>query len=253
MAHQFYLLTRPQKIFVVCSGIFLTALVMAEAMSGKFITAFHLPFTINILGQTFDRVTVTAGLLAFPITFIITDILNEYFGKRGIRFVTLLGMAMIVFQFLLIYLALNLPTDPISPAKTDQFLAVFGSSGRVIIGSLTAYLIGQLIDIQLFFWLRKLTNGRYLWLRATGSTFGSQFFDTLIVLTIAFVGQPGFTFQQILAITLFSYSYKILVATAITPFIYLAHWVIDRYLGDETAHELIEEAEDDLVGLNETG
>ncbi|MBN8589328.1 MAG: queuosine precursor transporter [Rhodothermia bacterium] len=238
-----YTLSRPQKLYVVCAAVFLTALIVAEATSGKFFTAFHLPFQISILGQTFDRVTMTAGVLAFPVTFIMTDIINEYFGRKGIRFVTLVGMGMIVFEFILLSMAISMPTDPISPAKADQFNAVFGMAGRVILGSLTAYLIGQLVDISLFFWLRRLTDGKHLWLRATGSTFGSQFFDTFIVLTIAFAGQSGFTFQTILAITLFNYGYKFIIAIFITPIIYLVHWVIDQYLGREAAHDLVEQAE----------
>jgi queuosine precursor transporter len=105
---------------------------------------------------------------------------------------------------------------------------------------LVAYLVGQLADISLFHWLRKLTDGKHLWLRATGSTFGSQFLDTFIVLFIAFYGPM--TIQTIVAVTLFNYAYKFIVAILITPLIYVAHWVIDRYLGNETSHDLIESA-----------
>jgi uncharacterized integral membrane protein (TIGR00697 family) len=242
MSHQsFYLLTRPQKLFVVCTGIFLTALVVAEATASKLFVAFHLPFDVYILGQKFDAFVMTAGVISFPVTFIVTDLMNEYFGKRGIRFVTWLGMAMICFQFVLIQLSMAVPTAPISGVSEQAFNAVFGASGRIIVGSLTAYLIGQLVDIALFHWLRDLTKGKYLWLRATGSTFGSQFFDTFVVLGIAFGGI--WTIQLITAVTIFNYIYKFLVAIAITPVIYGAHWVIDRYLGAELSHELTEHAE----------
>jgi hypothetical protein len=184
---------------------------------------------------------MTAGVIAFPITFIITDLLNEYYGKAGIRFVTFVGMVMIVFEFALLQIAMEVPTASISPVPEEAFNTVFGATGRVILGSLTAYLIGQLTDITLFHWLRRLTQGRMLWLRATGSTFGSQFLDTFIVLTIAFAGQ--LRFQEILAITLFNYSYKFIIAVIITPIIYLAHWVMDRYLGHDTAEAMIERAE----------
>lgn len=242
MAQTFYELTRPQKLFVVCAGVFITALVIAEAVSSKFFTAFYLPFPVYILGESFNRVTMTAGVLAFPITFIMTDIINEYFGKKGIRFVTLVGMGLVIFEFALIQWALWMPTDPISPAPDAAFRSVFGTSSRIIIGSLTAYLIGQLVDISLFFWLRKRTQGKFLWLRATGSTLGSQFFDTFIVLSVAFAGVQGFTFQTILAITLFNYGYKFFIALGITPLLYLVHWLIDRYLGKQASHDLIEQA-----------
>ncbi len=236
-----YLLNRPQKLFVMCSAVFITALVIAEATAGKFFTAFHLPFPLVIFGETFQRVTMTAGVLAFPITFIVTDVMNEYFGKKGIRYVTMIGVAMIIFEFILLRLAIGVPVDPVSPVSQGAFEEVFQSANRVILGSITAYLLGQLADITLFHWLRQLTHGRHLWLRATGSTLGSQFIDTFIVLTIAFLGQ--ISFQTILAITVFNYAYKFILAILITPIIYGAHWMMDRYLGSETAEALIRQAE----------
>ena len=240
MVREAYVLSRPQKLFVICSAIFITALVVAEATASKFFTAFDLPFTVRILGQSFDSVVMTAGVIAFPITFIVTDLMNEYFGKKGIRFVTLVGMVMIIFEFAILQVAMAVPTAPISPVPGEAFNTVFGASGRIIFGSLVAYLVGQLADITLFHWLRGLTEGRHLWLRATGSTFGSQFLDTFIVLLVAFAGQ--LSFQEILAITLFNYTYKFVIAVVITPVIYAAHWVMDRYLGHETAVELVEQA-----------
>jgi uncharacterized integral membrane protein (TIGR00697 family) len=215
--------------------------VLAEATASKFFTAFQLPFPFRILGQEFDAVIMTAGVIAFPITFIVTDLLNEYYGRSGIRFVTLIGMFIIVFEFGILQAAMAVPTASISPVPEEAFNTVFGASGRIIFGSLIAYLVGQLADISLFHWLRGLTEGRHLWLRATGSTFGSQFLDTLIVLVVAFAGQ--LSFQEIIAITLFNYGYKFIIAIVITPVIYGAHWVMDRYLGHETAQELIHRAE----------
>ncbi len=240
MSTSSYALSRPQKLFVVCAGIFLTALVVAEATASKLFTVLDLPFTLHILGQGFDQVIMTAGVIAFPVTFIITDLINEYYGKKGIRFITILGMVMIIFEYLLIQIAIKVPTATISPVPGDAFQVVFGASGRIIVGSLIAYLVGQLADISLFHWLRSLTDGRHLWLRATGSTFGSQFLDTFIVLFVAFYGPM--TLQTIIAVTLFNYTYKFVVAIVITPVIYLAHWIMDWYLGDETSHELIHQA-----------
>ena len=237
----FYVLTRPQRLYVVCAAIFVAALVLAEATASKFFTAVELPFSIWILGSEFDSVIMTAGVISFPLTFIVTDLLNEYYGKRGIRFVTYVGVAVIIFEFLLLQLAMAVPTAPISPVPEDAFNLVFGATGRVILGSLTAYLIGQLVDIALFHWLRNLTHGRFLWLRATGSTIGSQFLDTFIVLIVAFAGE--LSIQAIVAITLFNYAYKFIIAVLITPLIYAAHWAMDLYLGHDLARELIERAE----------
>lgn len=242
-----YSLSRPEKLFVFCTAVFITALVVAEATASKFFTAFDLPAPFSILGVQFDSVVMTAGVIAFPITFIVTDLLNEYYGKAGIRYVTLVGMVMILFEFALVQVAITVPTSRISPVPQEAFQIVFGATGRVIIGSLTAYLIGQFVDITLFHWLRRLTDGRMLWLRATGSTFGSQFLDTFIVLVVAFAGQ--LRFQEIVAITLFNYTYKFVIAVVITPAIYASHWMMDRYLGRETAEILIEAAEQGKVGV----
>lgn len=238
--HEFYTLTRPQKLYVVCAGVFITALVIAEATASKFFTAFDLPFAIRIFDQEFTSVVMTAGVIAFPITFIVTDLLNEYYGRRGIAFVTGLGMVMIIFEFVLLRVAMAVPTSDISPVPDEAFNLVFGASGRIIIASLIAYLIGQVADITLFHWLRGLTRGRHLWLRATGSTFGSQFLDTFIVLSIAFFGQLAFA--SIIAITIFNYAYKFAIAVVITPVIYAAHYAMDAYLGSDAAEALIESA-----------
>lgn len=234
-------LTRPQKVYVVCAAVFLTALVIAEATAGKFFVAFDLPAPVTILGVAFPSVVMTAGVIAFPVTFVVTDVMNEYFGKDGIRFVTYVGLAMVVFAFGLLQIALAVPTAPNSPVPDAAFDAVFGTTSRVIVASLIAYLIGQLVDITLFHRLRRLTGGRHLWLRATGSTLGSQFLDTFIVLAVAFAGQLAL--GEIVAITLFNYGYKVVIAVAITPLVYLAHALIDRYLGHELAERLEEQAE----------
>lgn len=243
MLRKAYSLNRPQKLYVVCASIFVTALVVAEATAGKLFVAFELPFSVHLFGETFDQFVMTAGVIAFPITFIITDLLNEYYGKSGIRFVTFIGMAMVVFEFALLQAAMAVPPLPNGPLPEEAFDAVFGLSTWIIVGSLTAYLLGQLTDITLFHWLRRLTEGRYLWLRATGSTFGSQFIDTFVVLFVAFYLPGQMSIQTVLAITLFNYLYKFVVAVVITPLIYLAHWVMDLYLGPETAEALIHSAE----------
>ncbi len=241
MPESSYVLSRPQRVYVVCAGIFLAALVIAESIAGKFFVAFTLPAPITILGQSFPDVVMTTGVLAFPVTFIVTDVMNEYFGRSGVRFVTMLGVVLVLFLFGILQVAIPLRTASFSPVSDEAFRTVFGATGRVIFGSVTAFVLGQLLDIALFHRLRRLTGGRHLWLRATGSTFGSQLMDTFIVLTVAFAGQLGF--GRILAITLFNYGYKLLIAIGITPLIYLAHRLIDGYLGKETAEALAARAE----------
>lgn len=225
-------MSKSQKIYVVLSSIFLTALILAEITGSKLIQT----------ALTNDIVfTMTMGVIPFPITFLVTDVINEYYGKPGIRFVTILGMAMITFMYVVLVIDMAIPAAPISPVTDEAFNAVFGQSTRIIAGSIAAYLIGQLIDIHLFHYIRRKTKEKYLWLRATGSTFVSQFIDSFVVLFIAFSGKIAF--DQIVNIGITNYVYKFFIAITLTPFIYLAHHLIDRYLGDE-AKSMIHHAEE---------
>jgi len=221
--------TRGQRLFLVLMAMFLTFLIMAEVTSSKFITLFGF--------------TMTMGVIPFPVTFIITDLMNEYFGRKGVRFVTLTGMAMLVLVYVLILIDVAIPAAPNSPVPDEAFRMVFANSGMVIIGSMVAYLIGQLLDIQVFHWLRRKTGNRHIWLRATGSTVISQLVDSLVVLYIAF--GASMPLADLTAIGLTNYLYKFLIAVSITPVIYLAHHVIDRWLGDEARH-LSGSAKEDL-------
>jgi hypothetical protein len=174
------------------------------------------------------------------LTFIITDIINEYYGRKGMRFVTLVGMGMVLGALLILQVDMAIPAAAISPVTDEAFTMVFGVSARIIVGSLIAYLIGQLVDISVFHFIRERTGGRHLWLRATGSTVVSQFIDSFVVLFIAFLGP--LTVGQILFIGATNYIYKFLVSVFITPFLYLVHHVVDRYLGKDLAAAMMEDA-----------
>jgi hypothetical protein len=221
-----------QKLYTVLCGIFLTALILAEITGSKLIQS---RVTENLV------FTMTMGVIPFPITFLVTDIVNEYYGKPGIRFITVLGMIMIAFTYLILFIDMNIPAAEISPVQDDAFNSVFGQSNRIILGSIIAYLIGQLIDIQIFHYIRKRTHEKFLWLRATGSTFVSQLIDSFVVLFIAFSGKIAF--DQIVNIGITNYIYKFCIAIALTPLIYLTHSLIDKYLCEE-AHAMIHQAEE---------
>ncbi len=206
---------------------------MAELTGSKLITAFGF--------------VMTMGVIPFPITFIVTDILNEFYGKKGVRFTTFLGMAMILLAYFLIVIDLQIPANQISPVDDISFQKVFANSGLVIVGSITAYLIGQLIDIQVFHFIRTKTNGRFIWLRATGSTIISQLIDSYVVIFIAFgkyepsevLGFPFYSLVNIpslVSISTTNFVYKLLIAILLTPVIYISHTLIERYLGDEMIH-----------------
>ncbi len=218
-------------LFTILGSVFLTALLLAEITGGKLIQ-------ITLWGEL-DFI-LTMGVIPFPITFIVTDIINEYYGRRGIRFITLLGMAMVLFALVLLQIEMSIPAAAISPVSHEAFNSVFGVSARIIVGSLTAYLIGQFVDIYVFHYLRRRTGGKMLWLRATGSTVVSQLVDSFVVLYIAFLGP--LSAMQILGIGTTNYIYKFLIAVGITPILYLVHAGVDRYLGHELAATMAADA-----------
>jgi uncharacterized integral membrane protein (TIGR00697 family) len=218
-------------LFTILSAIFLTALILAETTGGKLI---QLGFGGGIV------FTLTMGVIPFPITFIVTDIINEYYGRRGIRFITVLGMLMVLFALILLQVEMAVPAAVISPVPDAAFNTVFGISARIILGSLTAYLIGQFVDIYIFHWIRRITRGSMLWLRATGSTIVSQLIDSFVVLFIAFLGP--LSAMQILDIGFTNYLYKFGIAIATTPVLYLVHAGVDRYLGHELASTMADDA-----------
>jgi hypothetical protein len=197
---------------------------------------------------------LTAGVVLWPIVFITTDLINEYFGKPGVRRISYFTAGLIAYAFVAIYLTIRLSpadfwldtnsTDPEGNYFNIQFAynKLFGQGMRIIAGSLTAFLIGQLVDVYAFQKLRRMTGSKMLWLRATGSTLISQLFDSFVVLFIAFYGI--FTTSQIVAIGITNYIYKFAVAILLTPLIYLGHYWIDRYLGKDQALRISAEASD---------
>lgn len=219
---------RQNMIYLVLTGFFVTNAVVAELIGGKLV-------------EVFGR-TLSIGVLPWPIVFIATDLINEYFGKKGTRRITLMTTGLILYVFLLLAAAIAIPAIDGSPIDDASFQRVFGQGMWIIAGSLTAFVLGQLIDVVVFWKFRDLTGGRFLWLRATGSTFVSQLVDTFVVWGIAFWLPGKITTEVYLSGAITSYGYKLIVAVAITPIIYLAHHAIDRYLGKNAANELIEEA-----------
>ena len=153
---------------------------------------------------------------------------------------------MILMALLVLQIDMLIPAAAISPVNDEAFNAVFCVSIRIIIGSLTAYLVGQLVDIYIFHLIRKKTGGRLLWLRATGSTVISQLVDSFIVLFIPFLGQ--LSVPQILSIGITNYVYKFGNAVGTTPLLYLIHDMVDRYLGKEVARELMKRAHTEPEG-----
>jgi queuosine precursor transporter len=243
------------RLFVLLSGIFLTNAIIAEMIGVKIFsgeaTLGLSPAHLNILGTQVDF-NLTAGAVIWPVVFVTSDLINEYFGKPGVKRISYLTAGLIAYAFLVIFLTMKLPPaqwwlDAYSKDADGNYFnmdfafnRIFGQGQRIIIGSLSAFLLGQLVDVFVFHQMRKVTGNKMLWLRATGSTIVSQFVDSFVVLYIAFAGT--FTNQQIIAIGLTNYIYKFLMAIALTPFIYFGHYFIDRYLGKENARQMAEDA-----------
>jgi len=252
---------RRQFLFVLLGAIFLTNAVLAELIGVKIFsletTLGFNPVGLDIMGYTLDF-NLTAGVMIWPVVFITTDIINEYFGKKGVRKISLIAVGCIAYAFLMILLITKL--SPASfwmevngkdPAGNDfdvnyAFNKIFTQGLGIIIGSITAFLIGQLLDVIIFQRLRKITGERMIWLRATGSTLVSQLIDSFVVLYLAFYllapSANQWPFSQVVSVGAINYIYKFIVAIAMTPFIYLGHYLIDRYLGKEEADKMKEEA-----------
>ena len=229
------MMTKGGRLFVILSGLYIGFLILAELIGGKL-------FTIDVASTGIfpaigiDAFTMTLGVIPFPITFIITDLLNEYYGQKSVRFTVLLGMAVLLAIYGLIFVGIAIPAADFSPVSDEAFLTVFANSQAIILASIVAYLIGQLIDIKVFHRLRVATHGRHIWLRATGSTIISQLIDSFVVIYLAFgspLSQSQLGFDQVLSISATNFVYKMIVAIAITPLIYLGHNLMSKYLGKE--------------------
>ncbi len=241
------------RLFIILSGIFITNALLAEIIGVKIFSAEATvglpPSHLKILGFEMDF-NLTAGALIWPVVFIATDLINEYFGKPGVKRISYLTALLILYSFVVIFMAIRLPPADWWAQITDlhgnvfnmdlAFNKVLGQGLRIILGSLAAFLLGQLVDVFVFQKLRLLTGNKRLWLRATGSTLVSQLVDSFVVLFIAFYGV--FSNEQIIAIGITNYLYKFSVAILLTPVIYLGHFLIDHYLGKENATKISEDA-----------
>lgn len=207
-------------VFLILAGIFITNAVVAELIGGKLIQIG--PFVMSI------------GILPWPIVFLTTDLINEYFGKSGVKKLSYITVMLIAYAFIVLFFTITIPAAKgISPVNDEQFTAVFGQSMWIIVGSITAFLLSQLIDIYVFSYFKKKTGNKKIWLRATGSTIISQLFDSFIVLGIAFWLPGKINTETFISSGLTGYTFKLGTAIVLTPFIYLGHYWIQNYLKEE--------------------
>lgn len=249
--------TKESRLLLVLGSFFVANAILSEFIGVKIFsveeTLGFKKIDINLFGVPNLSFNMSAGVLTWPIIFIMTDIINEYFGVKQVRFLSILTAVLIGFAFLVVWLALKLqPSDFWLTQTIDgqnvnmklAFQAIFGQGMWIIVGSITAFIIGQMVDVLIFHRIKKFTGDKALWLRATGSTIVSQLIDSFVVIFIAFYLNPQYnwSWEMVAAIGLVGYTYKFIIALAMTPILYVVHGIIDRYLGRDLAHRMIKMA-----------
>jgi uncharacterized integral membrane protein (TIGR00697 family) len=245
---------KPSRLFMILGAFFITNAILAEFVGVKIFslerTLGFEPLSIKTLVEDPLSFNLTAGVLLWPVVFVMTDIINEYFGQRGVRRLSFLAVGMIAYAFLMVFGAIALaPADFWLTRELEDgrsvdmqlaFEAIFGQGLWIIAGSIVAFMIGQLVDVLVFHWVKRKTGERWIWMRATGSTLVSQFIDSFVVLWIAFGLNPNTNWPTglILSIGLVNYAYKFVMAIMLTPVIYAVHGIIERYLGPELAEKM---------------
>lgn len=240
---------KPTRLFVFFTAFFVANALIAECIGTKLFSLEKLlgtnPANITLFGQHGLAFTLTCGVLLWPLEFVMTDIINEFYGPKAVRRISFIAVGLISYAFLMFYLAIHVPAaDFWVASRKDQgipdmqlaFDGIFGQGMRIIVGSLVAFLVSQIVDVTVFHKIKKRTGEKYVWLRATGSTVVSQLVDSYIVLFIAFSGI--FTWQQILAIGMVNYTYKFVMAVVLTPVLMYVEKRIAKYLGHEVAMKM---------------
>jgi queuosine precursor transporter len=249
-------------VYIVLAGFFLINALLAEVIGAKIFSLEKIlgmpPLDLPFIGGTRFNLNMSVGILIWPFVFVTSDIVNEYFGKSGVRRLSILGSILIGYSFLIIFWSTKL-----SPA--DYWLKVNGYDGTdlsfnidlaystifrqgmgIIVGSITAFLVGQLVDLYVFHAIRKVTGHKMLWLRANASNVVSQFIDSFLILLIAFYWLGNWSFGAVIAMGIMQYLYKITIAGLLTPVIYGVHYAIDKYLGKQHSDEMIDRAEEKI-------
>jgi len=245
--------TKESRLLLILGTFFVANAILSEFIGVKIFSVEQTlglkHFDINLLGVPNLSFNMSAGVLTWPIIFIMTDIINEYFGVKQVRFLSVLTSILIAYAFIIIWGAMHLTASDfwvhqsINGKDLDMnnaFAGIFGQGMWIIVGSIIAFLVGQIADVMIFHRIKRITGEKSLWLRSTGSTLVSQLIDSFVVIFIAFYLNPQYhwSWQMVAAIGLVNYTYKFLVAIIMTPVLYLVHAIIDRYLGKELATKL---------------
>ncbi|QEC65946.1 queuosine precursor transporter [Panacibacter ginsenosidivorans] len=242
---------KPTKLFLGFTAFFVANALIAECIGTKIFSLEKIfgmqPSGFTLFGQSGLSFNLTCGVLLWPLEFVMTDIVNEYYGPKAVRRISYTAVILISYAFLMFYGAIHVPaadfwistnTSKGIPDMQNAFNGIFGQGMWIIFGSLVAFLVSQIVDVTVFHRIKKVTGEKKVWLRATGSTLVSQLIDSFIVLSIAFKLGSNWTWPMIFAVGTMNYIYKFTVAIILTPAIYFVEQRIEKYLGKETAHKM---------------
>jgi len=257
---------KPTKVFTFIVCFFVANALIAECIGGKIFSLEKLlgiiPADFSLFGEEHLSFSLTCGVLLWPIEFVMTDIVNEYYGPKAVKRISYIAVGLIAYAFVMFFFAIKTTppdwwltsnVDKGIPNMQDAFSGIFGQGMWIIMGSLMAFLVSQLIDVTVFHRIKRLTGEKWIWLRATGSTLISQLVDSFVVLFIAFKLGNDWSWQKVLAICLMNYTYKFTMAIILTPLIYFIERRIEKYVGHETAKKMKRAAmgkEDEDLFLN---
>ena len=222
-----------QNIYLILASLFIASLVASNLIFQKFF--YWYPFNINLFGVKLFEVSV--GLLPYPITFLITDILSEIYGKKKANQVVFAGIFASVFSLLIVYVSIKVPATPWSTVKNEMFSTVFGGTPLAVVASMLAYLFAQFIDIRVYHFWKKLTKGKHLWLRNNFSTFTSQFIDTLTVLLLL-CSFNIISWDKFYGLLISGVLFKIIIAAIDTPVLYGIVYLFRRKFNLKVGEEI---------------
>lgn len=221
-------------VLFILSGFFITNAIVAEMIGSKLIS-YGGPFVNSI------------GLILWPFIFVLTDVLNEYYGKEVVKRLSFITVGLIGYVFVILFIATRVKAVDFSPATDAAFSNIFGQGMYMIIASIIAFITSQLIDSFVFWLIRKHTGSKMMWLRSTGSTLVSQVVDTFLIQFIAFVIPGVWSISEFMKNAAFGYALKMILAICLIPLIYLLHKLLDNYFGEKEAEKIIEKTAEESL------
>lgn len=232
------------NLYLVFAALFIAALVGGNLMFQKFFFWSPLGFLQEGAepGSIWEDITnftfeISVGIIPYPATFLITDLISEIYGRKRANRVVIAGLVATVFVFLLVLLSNWAPATDWSPVNDSQFEKVFGLTGVAVTASMAAYLLAQFVDIRIFHFWKRLTKGKHLWLRNNFSTISSQLVDTSSVLALLCVF-GAIEWSLFWGLLFNGFLFKVLVALFDTPLFYITSWGVRRYFGLKLGEEI---------------